>query len=455
MDYEKLESFIFEKMSKTHLPGLSIALVDGEEIIYSKGFGFRDLEYGLKTTPHTLYGVGSVTKSFTALSIMQLAEKGKINLDDRVNKYIPLNLESKGEPVKVWHLLCHTSGIPALAYAEALIRYVTGAGGKWIPIASSEDLVAFMQEASQWAFSKPGERWFYLNEGYVILGHIIEKVSGTSYDEYVKENILKPLGMKRSFFLKEEVDADMDVATPYIITRSGECVKSKHPYGIFADGGLISNVIDLAHYIVMFLNRGRYGERTIASPDSIEDMEKPRIRLPLQVFGGESYGYGLSIIPNFFGYKLVGHGGSVLVYTAYFGYIPDKNVGVAVLANGSGYPLSQIGLYALAMMIGENPESLPFIRVEGVYDMLTGTYETYKGTIDAKVVAKGGILQIEIRDKYVDIVVPLVPEDLEGNVKKFYAFQGGGKLPVEFIIGNGGVELIYERYRLKKVSNLL
>jgi CubicO group peptidase (beta-lactamase class C family) len=123
MDYEKLESFIFEKMSKTHLPGLSIALVDGEEIIYSKGFGFRDLEYGLKATPHTLYGVGSVTKSFTALSIMQLAEKGKINLDDRVNKYIPLNLESKGEPVKVWHLLCHTSGIPALAYAEALIRY--------------------------------------------------------------------------------------------------------------------------------------------------------------------------------------------------------------------------------------------------------------------------------------------------------------------------------------------
>jgi len=145
----------------------------------------------------------------------------------------------------------------------------------------------------------------------------------------------------------------------------------------------------------------------------------------------------------------------VLVYTAYFGYIPDKNVGVAVLANGSGYPLSQIGLYALAMMIGENPESLPFIRVESVYDMLTGTYETYKGTMDAKVVAKGGILQIEIRDKYVDIVVPLVPEDLEGNVKKFYAFQAGGKLPVEFIIGNGGVELIYERYRLKKVSNLL
>ncbi len=127
MDYEKLESFIFEKMSKTYLPGLSIAIVNGEEIAYSKGFGFKDLEYGLKATPQTLYGIGSVTKSFTALSIMRLAEEGKLSLDDCVSKYVPLNLESKGEPVKVWHLLCHASGIPALAYAEALVRYVTEA----------------------------------------------------------------------------------------------------------------------------------------------------------------------------------------------------------------------------------------------------------------------------------------------------------------------------------------
>ena len=253
MDYEKLENFIFEKMSKTHLPGLSIAIIENGELTYSKGFCFRDLDYGLRATPQTLYGVGSVTKSFTALSIMQLVEKGKLSLNDPVNKHVPLNLEVKGEPVRVWHLLCHASGIPALAYAEALIRYVTGADGKWVPIASSEDLITFMREANQWAFSRPGERWFYLNEGYVILGHIIERVSGMSYDRYVKENILEPLQMNRSFFRKEDVDADADVATPYIITRNGECIKSKHPYGIFADGGLISNVIDLSHYIRLSL----------------------------------------------------------------------------------------------------------------------------------------------------------------------------------------------------------
>lgn len=456
MDYGILEDFIFEKISKTHLPGLSIAIIENGKLAYSKGFCFRDLEYGLRATPETLYGVGSVTKSFTALSIMQLEEKGKLSLEDPVRKHIPqLNLEPEGgKPVKIWHLLCHASGIPALAYAEGLIRYVTGAGGKWVPIASTEDLLTFMREAHHWVLTKPGERWFYLNEGYVILGYIIEKVSGVSYDKYVEENILKPLKMDRSFFRKEDVDADANVATPYIITRNGEPKKSVFPYGIYADGGLISNVIDLSHYIIMYLNRGKYDGNTLASSASIEDMEKPRVKIPLQVFGGESYGYGLSIIPNFFGYKLVGHGGSVLVYTAYIGYIPEKRVGVALLANGSGYPLSQIGLYTLALLLDKNPEELPFIKYEKTYELLSGLYETYKGTMDAKVVLKGGLLQIEICDKYTDMIIPLIPEDIEGDVKRFYTIQAGGKLPVEFIVDGGNVELIYERYRMKKVGSL-
>jgi CubicO group peptidase (beta-lactamase class C family) len=454
MDFSLLEDFIFEKMSKTHLPGLSIAIVKNDEVVYSRGFCFRDLEYGLRATPNTLYGIGSITKSFTALSIMQLAEKGKLSLEDFVSKYIPLNLKSMEEPIKIWHLLSHTSGIPALAYAEALIRYLTGAGEKWIPIASCEDILTFMREANQWALTKPGERWFYLNEGYVILGYIIEKLSNMSYEEYVKKKILEPLKMSRSFFKKEEVESDLDVATPYIITRDGECKKSVYPYGISADGGLISNVLDLARYITMFLNRGTYNGNTLISPDFIEEMEKPRIKLPLQIFGGESYGYGLSITPNFLGNKLVSHGGSVLVYTAYMGYIPEKKIGIALMANGSGYPLSQMGLYGLALMLNGNPENLPFIKIERVYDMLTGLYETYKDTMKAQVVSKGGILQLEIKDKYTDMIIPLIPENIEGQVKKFYALQSGGKLPVEFIVEENKVELIYERYRLKKVSNL-
>lgn len=455
LDFSGLEDFIFEKMSKTHLPGLSIAIVKDGEVIYSRGFCFRDLEYGLAATSSTLYGIGSVTKSFTALSIMQLVQEGRLSLEDPVSKYIPLDLKSKGEPIKVWHLLSHVSGIPALAYAEAFIRFRTGADDKWIPVASHEDIFTFMREADQWALTKPGERWFYLNEGYLILGYIIEKLSSIDYEEYVKKKILEPLQMDRSFFKREEVEANSDVAIPYIITRDGECKKSTFPYGpTSSDGGLISNVLDLARYIIMYLNRGKYGGETLISSKFIEEMEKPRVELPLQVFGGEAYGYGLHVLPNFLGKKLVGHGGSVLVATASMEYVPEKRIGIALLANGSGYPLSQIGLYGLALMLGKDPENLPFIKVERAFDSLAGLYETYKGTMKAQVVTKGGNLSLEIKDKYVDMIMPLIPENVEGEVKTFYTVEAGAKLPVEFIVKGDMIDLIYERYRLKKVGHL-
>ena len=441
-------------MSKTHLPAISVAAVENGQIIYSKGFGLRNRAYGLAATPNTLYAIGSVTKSFTALSIMQLFNEGKLSLEDPVSEYAPLELKSMGEPVKIWHLLTHSSGIPALAYAEAIIRYATGAGGKWIPMATYDELFAFMQEAEKWALTKPGERWFYLNEGYLLLGYIIEKVSGANYQKYVENNILEPLGMKRTFFGREKLERDPDAAVPYIITKEGEQKESVYVYSLSADGGLISNVMDLARYIIMYLNRGEYNGNRILPPHLIEEMEKPRVKLPVQIFGGEAYAYGLMTIPNFLGYKLVGHGGSVLTATAYIGYIPERKIGIALLANGSGYPLSQLGMYGLALMLGEDPEELPFIKLERQLESLTGRYQTYKGTMDAQVVKKGSFLCVIIKDRYMEEVVPLFPENLEGNVKTFYTLQGAGKLKVEFIVNGKDVDLLFERYRLKRVGVL-
>ncbi len=454
MNFHELDKFIFEKMSKTFLPGMSVAVVKNGEIIYSRGIGLRDLESGLKATPRTLYGIGSVTKSFTALSIMQLMSSEKLSLEDPVDKYIPLNLESHGEPVRIWHLLTHSSGIPALAYAEALIRYMTGSGGEWLPMASYDDLFTFMADAKNWSLTKPGERWLYLNEGYLILGHIIEKLSGMSYEEYVEKKILGPLKMTRTFFKKNEVEADADAAIPYIVTRDGECKKSVYTYSLSSDGGLISNVLDMARYVMMYLDRGQQNNNLILSAKLMEEMENPRVPLPLQVFSGEAYGFGLSVVPDFYGCKLVGHGGSVLVSTAYMGYISEKKIGIALLANGAGYLLSQIGLYGLTLMLGEDPEKLPFIRMERNLEALTGRYETYKGTMKAQIAERNGLLFIEIKDKYRDMVIPLIPENLEGDVKRFYTLQAGGRLPIEFIVDGEKIDLIYERYRLKKGGRL-
>ncbi|MCD6510288.1 MAG: serine hydrolase [Thermoprotei archaeon] len=450
MDVSSLETFIMEKMSETKIPGLSIAVIEGNEIIYSRGFGFRDLNSGAPATPSTIYGIGSITKSFTALAIMQLAEEGKLDLRDPVDKYVPLKLRPLGKPATIHNLLTHSSGIPALAYAEAFIRGLLEEGETWLPIATPEDIIAFMRGAEEWAVAKPGERFFYLNEGYVLLGYIISKVSGIRYVEYVKKRILRPLGMKRSYFDKDEVERDPDVATPYIIDKEGKHIPSRFPYGITSDGGLLSNALDLAKYVIMYLDRGKLNGTEIVSAKSIELMEKPYIKVPFELFGGEAYGYGLIVYPNFLGHKLIGHSGSVWVYTAFMGYIPERKIGVTVLANSSGYPLSYIGMYALANMLGKSPEELPFIRMEGLLKKLEGTYESYKGTMRLIVERQGDFLFIKRKSKYIEESIPLVFEKAEDDTVLFYTLSGGRKICAEFRVKNGKIELLYERYKLMK-----
>jgi len=179
-------------------------------------------------------------------------------------------------------------------------------------------------------------------------------------------------------------------------------------------------------------------------------MEKPYIKVPFELFGGEAYGYGLIVYPNFLGHKLIGHSGSVWVYTAFMGYIPERKIGVTVLANSSGYPLSYIGMYALANMLGKSPEELPFIRMEGLLKKLEGTYESYKGTMRLIVERQGDFLFIKRKSKYIEESIPLVFEKAEDDTVLFYTLSGGRKIYAEFRVKNGKIELLYERYKLMK-----
>lgn len=452
LNWQTVEGYVFEKMSKTNLPGLSIAAVKNGEVIYARGFGFRDAESGAPMTPQTRVGIGSVTKSFTALAVMMLAEEGKLSLDDPVEKFFPISLRPFGEPVRLRHLLTHSSGIPALAYAEAFIRYVIGEEAPWLPIASAEDLMAFMSDAESWAVAKPGERFFYLNEGYLLLGRVIEIASGKSYETFVRERILEPLNMTRTTFRREDVTNDPDWATPYIIDRNSKRIPSSFPFGISSDGGLISTVLDLSNYLRFYLARGRWGGTQLISPESLGQIETPHIPLPSPLFGAEGYGFGWSVYPNFLGCKLLAHSGSVLVHTAFVGYIPDESIGVAVLANANGYPLSQIGMFTLATMLGGNPEALPFVRHDRLLEKLSGQYETYRGTMKLQVSRKGDGLLFEIKGRLLESSVFFLPEELGDNYARFFTIQHSRKTVAEFFSEGEKVTLIYERYKLVKVS---
>ncbi len=454
-----LEDFVLEKMADTRLPAVSLALIKDGQSVYSRGFGLRDVDRSLPATPRTLYGIGSVTKSFTCLAILQLQEQRRLRVDDPVDKYVPITVAPHGETIRLHHLMTHSSGIPALAYAEAVIRYGVGASDHWLPIGSYQDMLTFVNGAEDWVHTRPGERWFYLNEGYVLLGAIIEKVSGQPYADYIREHILSPLDMTRSFLNRGEATADTDAAVPYVITKDKTQLPSRYLNGqLGSDGGLISSVEDMTHYLAMYLGGGKGPRGPLVTQESLRTMMSPHIPLPLETYSSAQaepighYGYGLSVYPDFFGHTLVGHGGSVLVSTAHLAFIPDRHVGVIALANGSGYPLQYIAYFALAALLKEDPWKLPALHTERVLEDLTGTYETYRGTYQALVTRNGDFLNLTIRNKYTEQISPLVPQALDPDHPRFFTLAGGRKLTVEFTRVDGEAELIYERYKLRRVG---
>ena len=460
VEQKKLETFIFDAMTQSRLPGLSIALVRDSEIVYARGFGQRDIRRGLPATPDTLYSIGSVTKSFTALAILQLAEQGLLELTDPVEKHLPFPFRPKGQPVLVEHLLTHTTGIPALAYSEAVIRHANNTGGRALPISGPEDILVFMQDADSWAETAPGEKWFYFNEGYALLGLLIQKLSGVSYNAYMREHILAPLGMTRSYFEQEQVVQEQDVAVPYVLPEDSQPEPGRYVYRtIRSEGGVISSVRELAKYLRVFLEDGA----GIISGASLKEMMHPRVPLPYmtvpQLFDLKEpahaevhYAYGLDARPNFYGETLVEHAGSVLVATAHLAFLPRHRLGVALLANGSGYPLGQIAQVALALMLERDPNDLPFLRVDNTLEALTGHYETYKGTVQATVARQGDFLTLTIHDRAQPQIVTLVPERFVGDEPTFFTLPGGQRLDVTFRRLEHGVELLYERYKLKKTA---
>lgn len=450
-DFEVLAEFVRERMRRTRLPGVSLALVRGDEVVYARGFGFRDLEKRLPATPSTAYGIGSITKSFTALGILQLAEEGKLSLDDPVEEFLPLRIKPFGEPIRVWHLLTHTTGIPALAYAEAELRWEQGTGGRPLALATVEDFLAWLNGAEDWVEARPGQRWFYLNEGYILLGGIIEKLSGLTYADYVRKNILVPLGMTNTGFLGEELP---ELATPYVVPAEGQPKPGKiRPIPIGSDGALVSTALDLAKYLGMWLRRGA----PLLSSESYAEAVRPRVPMPQEPrwpepVGPSFYALGLSV-QRFFGRTLIGHGGSVLVYTAHIGFVPEEGVGVAVLANGSGYPMAQFAQAALAFMLGEPWERLPFVRVEGVAEKILGVYATYRETMRAVLRPRGGALELVVEDREAPLTVVLALEEIAEGEARFRAVLGDRTMPVVVRLKDPA-ELIYERYKLRRVAPL-
>jgi CubicO group peptidase (beta-lactamase class C family) len=271
---EKIDTFITDTMTQDHIPGLSLAIVKEGKVIYAKGFGARNLKANLPATPDTLYGIASCTKSFTAMAVMQLQEQQKLIVNDPVQKYLPEFKVGKDDtPIRINHLLSHSSGIPGLGLAYPPALRSLEIDEKWLPLTSFDDVMAFLNGAKDEVAAKPGKRFFYLDEGYELLGRVIERVSNMRYEEFIRERILKPLKMNRSGFPNQNPEKDGDAATLYLVQRKEDtfvATPSAHPfisYGmVYPAGGLVSSVADLANYLIANMNHGVFeGTRLLGS----------------------------------------------------------------------------------------------------------------------------------------------------------------------------------------------
>ena len=461
--FEKIESLIADLMLKDHVPALSLAVVKEGKVVYAKGFGARNLKDNLPATPDTLYGIGSCTKSFTALAIMQLSEQKKLDVQDPVKKYLPQFKIGKDEnPIRIHHLLSHSSGIPDLGSADIDINRILGVDEKWVPFTSLDDVLSFINGAKDEVAAEPGKRFFYLNEGYTLLGLIIEKASNMHYEDYIKEKILKPLKMNRSTFPNDKFESYMDVATPYFLQKKEDTLAATPitlgiiPRLAYPAGGLLSSVGELTNYLTAYLGGGAFEGTKILDSTLLAETYKPHIDTGYSTyFGKRWYGYGWRTDDDFFGHKCIGHSGSVLTSSADLRFVPDLKLGVAVASNnGIAESVFMIAPVVLASLMGKDPlKEIPIFEIERKMTMLAGDYASYKGIGKLSVVRKGGILFAEIKDKLAEQSLALIPENDKLENLRFYIPAGGMKMPAEFVVDSSGkIDLYIERNRFHKIK---
>ncbi|MBB6454116.1 CubicO group peptidase (beta-lactamase class C family) [Salirhabdus euzebyi] len=327
-DFEKK---LKEQMDREHIVGAAVGAFRDGEIIYQKGFGVQNKATNKPVTEETIFGTASVTKSFTALAVMKLMEQGLLSINDSVIKYIP-NLEIKGvyamDKIKIHHLLTHSTGLAPVNRDESRLFF--------------SDEVEFLTNNKHSILGKPNEYFSYSNDMFLLLGAIIEKVTGKLYRRYITEEILAPLKMNRTTMSIEEVTKLNNVSTPYIYDKQ----QKKHieqmwpTLGVYeVGGGIRSCISDLLKYGSFYVNTPNLLSKSI-SETSVQKMWQPHINLTENSF----YGYGLKVTPNYHGVTLVEHGGGQPGVSSNFGFIPEKNIVIVVLTNVSNIAVRDIWL---------------------------------------------------------------------------------------------------------------
>ncbi|MEE9411276.1 MAG: serine hydrolase [Candidatus Heimdallarchaeota archaeon] len=461
---EKFEGEIVKVMRDFKVPGMSIFITKDGETVYERAFGLREKKKPKPATIDTLYGISSITKFITNMGILQLHQANKLNIEDSISDHVPVSIGFKDNPIKIKHIMSHASGVPALHtfYFSQMNQELYKGKTPTFPLGNWDDFYFHINSAKDEVIYPPDTRYYYFNGAFALLGQIIEKVSGKPFEDYITENILKPLEMNRSTFSNLEAEKDGDSSKGFSFQWANEEINRTQqdllcsPFTA-GSGGLISSVVEMTNLLQCHVNGGEFKGKQILDPELILEMRKPHnknIKSTYEEFfpGGKvAYGYGLRVIEDFHGYTLVSHGGVSGVTGGQIGFIPELNLTFVQLYNVSF--LSTHPLYtAFTSLIGKDPdEHMPFFRRRKHYKNLCGRYDAYKKILSLELKQRYGSLFLEGDFWDGRVSQSLIPCNEDPEVMEFYSNTPFGKMYVPFTKHNNGeITFEYQRYIMHK-----
>jgi CubicO group peptidase (beta-lactamase class C family) len=380
-DVARMDALIQARVADKSFMG-TVLVARADEVVLSKGYGFANLEWNIPNSPSTKFRLGSITKQFTAAAILLLAEQGTLALEDPVEKHYP-NAPASWDAITIFQLLTHTSGIPNVTSDSEFMEW------KMHPSTPEQTLAHVRDKPLGFA---PGDRMTYSNSNYVLLGLLVERLSGKSYADFVRESIFEPLGMHDSGY---DVSAAIlpQRASGYAAGTSGNAPYTDMtvPHGA---GGLYSTTEDLLRW-----TRGLFGGRLLSAA-SLEKMIAPH-----------QNNYALGVVVNTVDGRLsVMHDGGIEGFNTLLVYYPESEVTVAVLGNVNGQApaqlATQLGAIAHGDTVRTSAERTPIDLARDELERLVGNYAILP-TATMRITVVGNQLQSQLGSQP---VVPLFAE---------------------------------------------
>ena len=402
---KKLDEHVARMMNKNLLSGMGLGIVQNGKVIFAKGFGLANAAAKTPVTPDTVFRIASISKTFTAIGVMQLWEQGKFQLDDPINDHLTsfkvLHDDPSAPPVTIRHMLTHTSGI---GEAKSLGELV---GGMLLNLSSDRvkpgDPIPPLAEYYNSVLKPdvyPGEKWAYANHAFSTLGQLIEDVSGEPFPEYMIRHVFEPLGMNKTDYLFSSRVRD-GLAQGYEAKNGRLKPADLFEFPDLGAGSVYSSVDEMSLYLAALMNGGKNEHGSVLNPETLKLMMTPQYQEDPHL---AAMGLGF-MLENEDGHWAAWHGGALPGFNSALWVAPEEKLGLIVWSNTATRAIYYFGEGILRSLLGlpDYEERLPkpgVINNPHIWQELVGTYKPSRGfNSNARIwFTFGGDVEISVRD---------------------------------------------------------